>query len=66
MENKRTLLFSPSILLSNEQKLLNFYKLIAELDKSGFILENGKIVFDDKDEEIIKEIFDKYCIPFKI
>lgn len=63
MENKRTLLFSPSILLSNKQKLLNFYKLIAELDKSGFI-KNGKIVFDDKDEDIIKEIFSKYNIPF--
>ena len=65
MEKEYTLYINPELQIRDKQQLENLGKLQAELKIKGF-WKNGKIVFDDKDEEIIKEIFDKYCIPFKI
>lgn len=65
MEKEYTLYINPELQIRDKQQLENLGKLQAELKINGF-WKNGKIVLDDKDEEIIKEIFDKYCIPFKI
>lgn len=65
MRKEHSLYINPELLVRDRQRLSNLYKLQTELKKLGF-WKNEKIVFDDKDEAIIKDIFDKYNIPFKI
>ena len=56
MKRQIRLCLDVNILSRDEQALKRLCSLLSELEEKGF-LENGKIVFEEKDENEIKKIF---------
>ncbi|MBD5385162.1 hypothetical protein HDR69_01875 [bacterium] len=59
MKREIKLAFNATLLATDEEALKNCLSLLKELDDKGF-LKNGKIVFEDENEEDVKEIFDRH------
>lgn len=56
MKRQIRLCLDVNILSRDEQALKRLCSLLTELEEKGF-LDNGKIVFEEKDENEIKKIF---------
>lgn len=56
MKRQIRLCLDVNILSRDEQALKRLCSLLSELEEKGF-LDNGKIVFEEKDENEIKKIF---------
>lgn len=59
MKREVSLVFNANLLATDEEALKNCLSLLKELEDKGY-LKNGKIVFEDVNEEGIKEIFDRH------
>ena len=52
-------MFNARLLATNEEALKNCLSLLKELEDKGY-LENGKVVFEEENEEEVKAIFDSH------
>ena len=59
MKKRIKMILNTKILMSNEEALKNVIDLFKELEEKGYIQE-GEIVFDSSEEEIITSIFDNH------
>lgn len=62
MKKTIRLCFNARLLCTNEKALKNVCALLTELEDKGYI-ENGKVVFDEMQENEVSEIFNRHLNP---